>query len=751
MKFPTRKIRYSSILLLAFLIPLTSSGSQNQIIQQIEIVGNKRFKTQEILAALKLNPGMTLPETFNEQFLALDNLGAFAEMSVEVSDLPEGVKVTFILKEKPSIKDIIFHDHRALSREELLAELGLKRNDFFDSYRLQEGMDKITHLYKEKGYLFASANWEIKESKEENQVVIDIYIQEGNKIYIQEINLVGVKAFPPDQIRNLMKTKIKQCYLLISGGQYREEEFQQDLKTIVDFYKNRGYPHARIENYQMSYDSEIDLAKEKMYIRIELEEGSQFQWSSVEVSGNQEEVMSNIEILRLLDLLPGSLYQQDKLEKGMFKVQEAYLEKGYVYIQTLPHISFDNEKREVSLHLEISEGEPTRIGKIIIKGNTNTREHVIRRELLLSEGDIFCLSKFRRSLQKISNLGFFKSVTPQLQPEPQTGLVNIIITVEEQTTGNLIFSAAYSEIEKFTGGIEIVQNNLFGNGQRLSAGGEFGGLLTTYQISFMEPWFLNTPTRLGLELYDTRRDYQLYHYKERRQGVSLRLGRPLDDFTEISGEYRYESIEIYDVEPEADPEIVAQQGINITSSITGVWVRDTRDNIFIPTHGSRYSLSLTYAGGILGGDSNFIKLVGKAGWYQKSWWKSVRGLHLQMGIASGIGETDIPPYERFYVGGATTVRGYPERALSPEAGGRLKLVINTEYSFTLVENMLSLVLFADAGRAWEYVYDFNLQDIGCSVGVELRFTMLVFPLRWGTGYSFQDQRWLTYFTLGPIF
>jgi outer membrane protein insertion porin family len=751
MKLAKRKNWYFVILLSVVLIPFTAFGSESQtIIKQIEIIGNKKVKTNEILTALKLKPDMPLPESFTEQFLALDHLGAFSEMSVEVTEIPEGgVIVTFRVKEKPTIENILLHGNRALSSEELLSELGLKRNDFFDNYRLQDGMDKIIHLYKEKGYLFASGNWE--KAEKEDLVVINIYLQEGNKIDIQEIILEGVKVFSPDQIRGTMKTKVKPQYLLVSGGLYREEDFQQDLKTIVEFYKNRGYPHARIVNYQFTYDSEIDLEKKEMYIRIVVEEGPHFRWSAVEVSGNREEVMPTVEILRLLDIPRGSLYQQDKLEKGILNVQEGYYEKGYLYLDISHQIYFNEQKGEAILHLEISEGEQARIGKIIIQGNIAAKEYVIRREFLLSEGDIFCLSKYQRSLQKIYNLGFFKNVTPQLQPDFQTGQINILITVEEQGTGSIMFTTTYSELEKFSGGLEWAQNNLSGNGQSLSIQAESGGLITTYQIRFTEPWFLNTPTRLGLEIYDTRRDYQQYYYKERRQGASLSMGRPLNEVTEISGTYRYELIDIYDVGSGASPEIIAQQGLHITSSLTGYWARDNRDNIFLPTRGSRQYISLTYAGGILGGDSNFVKMLGGIGWYQKSWWKSVRSLSLQIGIASGIEGTDVPPYERFYVGGATTVRGYPERALSPSTGGRLKLVLNAEYSFPLVEKTLNLVFFADAGRAWEYPYNFNLQDIGSSIGVELRFLIWVFPLRWGMGYSFQDQKWRTYFTLGPIF
>ena len=418
------------------------------------------------------------------------------------------------------------------------------------------------------------------------------------------------------------------------------------------------------------------------------------------------------------------------------------------------------DEKKIDVALNIEEGGLTHINVINIMGNIKTRDKVIRREVKLLEGDIFNSRKIRQSYYNINNLGFFEEVNLDVQPKPQKEMVDLVIKVKERMTGQMSVGGGYSSEDHFVGTAEIKLGNLRGLGQKLSISAELSSKRSTYDIGFTEPWLFDIPLSAGFDIYYVDKEYDTF--TKTAKGGDIRLGYPVADYTRLFGTYLYERINQKDDITSSDD--VVNEDKSTTSSIRLTLVRDTRDNRFKPSKGSLNRVSFQLAGGALGGTNYFTKRIIDSGWHFPIWKQLVLSLHGKIGYASGYKGRKLPDFERFYVGGLSTVRGYEERSIGPKKprytgdpiGGNKLVVTNVEFNFPIYDIMRG-VLFWDAGNVFveeEELFGYSLRQ---GVGVGLRFFTPIGPLRFDLGWpvdrdkKYNNEASIFHFAIGTYF
>lgn len=716
--------------------------AQSTIIRKIEITGNKVVKKEEIMELISTRVGDDFSSSrLREDLRSIYKMGYFSDASIEAEECKdtEGLVITFKLKERMSIGEIKFVGNKSIWANTIQDVLDIHKGDTctLDEVKLLQNKRKILDLYEDKGYPFASIESKIEVKK--GLANITFFIKEGNRVEIKNISITGNKALTSKTVLRKIETGI--------GKRYSERELEKGLEKLADFYREEGYILIEIPPPKVSFDTE----GKKVFIDILINEGSQIKIGKIQIRGNT--IFSTSEIQEKFSIKEGAIFNPNRFVEDLRYLQSRYYERGYILARVTPLTDIDEEKGIVSIVVEIGEEELVYIEGIKIEGNVSTKEKVIRRELIVKPGEIFNTQKIWRSRQKIYNLGFFEEVDIATEPGSEKGKMFLVVKVKEKRTAMMSFGAGYNSIDGFLGYLEVAWNNFRGLGEYLSGKVEVGPKKLNFEISFTEPWLLDTPTSLGASLYHTTRDRTEYFYKEKRIGGNLTVGRLISDFDKIYLGYRYESVEVFDVGETASSDV--KSGINVTSSMSISYGRDTRDNRFDASSGIYFNLSTEVAGGIFGGNYNFYRSIFDFSTYYRLFFKwLVLALHLRAGMVDYyFPSTEVPIYERFYAGGADTIRGYLERSLPAGAtGGKAILYGNAEVRFPIpgTENMLKGIIFYDIGNAWREL-EVNLDQLKKGTGFGIRINLPVGALRFDIGYSIDRGGWEPHFSIGQMF
>lgn len=744
-----------------------AAHAQSGALRSVAIEGLHNVKEKAVRAVIKSRPKKTYSETtVSNDIQAILGTGYFD--NVEVSIDTATWRLVFVVKEKSLVKKVEFKGNKQFSRGRLKDELTLKEKEYYDVSKMTESRDKLKTLYADKGY--ADCTIEVYPTVDDvtNWMTVTFLITEGNKILIGQTAVSGVAAYKPKKILGMMKTKRKRVY--------KEETIQLDIAEIEKFYHNNGYRDMKVGQPVITYNPERTL----MYITLPVTEGPRYRIGTVGISGNT--VYQTRELRKVLTIKTGELYSEEKMQENRMAVTEMYSDKGYLHSEVVPAYTEDPSRGVMDVDFKVTENEIVYVGNVYVDGLVSTKEFVIRREVPLSEGDVFSAKKVRRGMEKIYNLGFIDAVEPQLLPTDKPDVMDLALAITEGKPGMLSAGAGYSSVDQLVGTLQVQHINLFGRAQRLNLMWEFGARKQNYQIDFTEPWFLGKPMSLGLSVFNTQRvyDYSIAGtsttdsrvvtnaYTESNRGGSLSIGPRLSEHLSLLFSYRFEEVELFDISPSVQPSLDAADVTNgRTSSVSSQVVWDTRDNIFDPSRGTRQSLSVQYAGGPLGGTNHFIKPVARSSVFIPTFWKFVLSLNASVGMVENFEPSDdVPIYERFYVGGADSVRGYQYRSeIGPSNGGKFMTVFNMEYKFPIVQekrrSIMVGALFFDVGGSWNSPNDFSWDtgtgdnDMRAGMGFGIRFTTPVFPLRldWGVGLNHKPGEAPSqfYFTIGNIF
>jgi len=744
--------------LLIFIIffPPTEGLGEVIIIKAIDIQGNRKVERSAIMAKIKTREGdLFSPENLQEDIKSIFEMGSFDDIKIETEGFEGGLKVIFHVVEKPTIIEILYEGNKEIETDKIKERVKLTAGTFLDYSVISENAERIRSYYEEEGYYYATVLPIIKEISKE-AVSLIYQINEGTTVIIEDIRIEGNKGISEGKIKGVMRTKSHWMFSwLDSSGTYKRSTMNEDLERIRSLYYNNGYIQVQVGEPKIT----ISEDRKRMDIIIPISEGNQFRIKEIRVKGNR--LLSTEEIIKGITTKEGDVFSRDKLKKDITTLTDLYSDRGHALANITPLIVPDTTTNTLQITLDISEGSIVKVGRITISGNERTRDYVIRREVRLDEGDTFSTRLLRRSYERINNLNFFENVEISPEPRPGEDMVDIHIKVKERPTGAFSIGGGYSSTDKFLGMAEISQGNLFGKGQFIKLKGEYSSKRANYILSFREPYILNKPVSGGINIYRQERKYD--NYKRLSTGGGLSLGKGFTEYISGSITYNYEVVTISDVTPGSSLIITEQEGRKSTSSIELGLARDSRNNFLDPTTGSRNSIFGLYAGGPLGGDNSFYKTLIDSSWYFPLFWDTTFMIRGRLGYADGLEGKVLPLYERFYVGGINTVRGFrfgdvgpKDPATKENIGGNKELIFNIEYIFPLIKDIrLKGVVFYDAGRAFDDNESVRLSVLRSSVGAGFRWISPIGPLRLEWGYNPNpepgEKRSLWEFTIGTFF
>ena len=703
---------------------------------RLDVKGNRRIEKDAILGVMQTREGDFLfPPRLREDLKAIYKMGYFTDVKFDVGDTPEGRILTVLVEEKPAIKEIIIKGNKKLKRDKILEVMDLKPFSVASEAAIRENINKITNAYREKGYYEARVNYELV-SVTKTEVDLVLLIDEGGKLAIKEIKFEGNQAFKAKAIKNVMETKEKT--LLISmftgSGRLTKDILERDLEKISAFYYNHGYIKAKMG------EPRIDIKGKDIFITIPLTEGPQFKVGKVDVQGDLLE--DKEKLLELLDIVKEKVYSREVVQKDLTTMSDFYADKGFANADVAPLIKENEQDLTVDVTLDIHKGNKVYFERIEIAGNIKTRDKVVRRELKVYEQDLFSATNLKESIKNLRRLEYFEDVNFGTSPGSSPDRMNLKITVKERPTGTFGLGAGYSTQDRIVGMVEISQNNLFGLGQQLKLQGILGSISHRFRASFTEPYLFDRPLAMGVDGFNWQRQYSEYNRKS--WGGVFRLAHPLRwQYTRVFASYRFENVQLSGLSPYSSPQLIAAKYIHATSAATLSVRRDSRDSLFAPSRGSDNSVSFELAG--LGGDTAYSRYIGETGWYFPLRWTTVGVLHARGGYMQQLPWGALPAYEKFYLGGIDSIRGFKYAEISTRdpntnerIGGIKFLQFNTEYRFPVYKKFgLMGTVFFDAGN----VYGANWVPpvLRTSIGTGLRWFSPMGPLRVEWGYNLSKK------------
>jgi len=751
-----------------------------QHIGRIRVEGNTNTDSARVVRSFEVLPGSRFTQdAVRRGIRKLVGLGLFDDVSVDVEQVPDPAIVDLVIKvrERPRIGKITFVGNKKRESDELEKKLFLHTGEVFSWTSTQTQVDSLIRYYKSEGYARAAIEAGA-DSSGPGQVAVRFTIAEGEKVKITDIEFVGLHAFPPDKAKKGLKTKRK---WLLGGGNLEDESFAEDREKLETWYKDRGYRDFRI----LDITTKPGKGPRDLTLVVTLEEGPRYRIDKIQWTGNT--IVSTGRLNALGDDAVGVVYNRSKIQKAIGDAYGEYAEHGYLYLNIEPREEIKDST--VTLTMAVTEGQPSHVRYVNIKGNRGTREKVIRRELTIHERDKFRRSALVRTQGDLMRLGFFENVDINFEPADSTD-VDITLKVKEKNVGTASAGAGYSGETGLTGFLELGHNNVLGNGQSLSLHLERGSRRSNYYLSFTEPWFRDTPTLLGISGYSSDREYDFY--REERIGGSVRLGRPLWwDFTRGSVAYRLENVTLNTISGRtltpADSLLLLGYSFGdaqLTSTVEVDFSRITTDNPFYPTRGTRFTWDNELAGGPWGGSVDFHKHRWEGRLYLPSIRRGVTTmLKTRVGLVDEYtGQSrEVPPYERFRLGGGSTIdplRGYEDYMVVPQKyiqripvfrdttpggpdstrytisrypGGRFFTTFTVEQQFAIA-HPLHGVLFFDAGNTWDHVFEYRPLDLRIGAGAGLR---LEIPLLGNVGFDYaygfdrdDRPRWVGHFLIG---
>jgi len=701
----------------------------------MDVRGNRIVSTNTILSKIQTKQGLALKQqTVNEDIKRLYATGFFEDVKLEVEELPEGFKLIVEVDEKPIIKQIVIEGATSFKEDKLRKTLGVIEGQILDRKAVKKGEEEIRKLYADKGFRFVDLQAAVNVDPQTKEAVVTIKISEGKKFKITKISFEGVQAFKVKQLQRLMKTKEKKWFLF---GTFKEGDFEKDLEKISFFYQKEGYLDVKVLP-EFDYNKDQNTIK----ILIKIDEGQHYLTGEIKFKGNT--IFPESELWQQLEMLPGLTYSQFYVAQDIEKIRQFYASEGYIEARVVPDVKLNRDSGKVDILYEIQEGDLYFVEKVQIRGNTKTRDKVIRRELRIRPGERFDGKKIEKSKERLQNLNYFEEIT--YDTEPTTAGPNrkdLIFRVKEKRTGELSFGGGISSVDTFMGFAEISQRNfdLFnwprftGGGQSLSIKGQLGTVHREYDLNFTEPYLFNKPIAWSTDFYETSMDNKNTEFAERRFGMATTLSRLFKDVFRLGGGYTLENVKLKNIADNAPANVKDFAGPDWLSRLRAFTSFDNRDNVFNPTKGRVINLGGDLIGSFLGGDQEYYILRSGYTEYLTFHKKHQIEFQVRLSTSQAFGSTSTTPaYDRFFAGGLGTVRGYNYRRVGPQAngeaiGGQTMAIANLDYTFPLPYlDAFRGVVFVDAGNVSEDSYNIDFGKFAVSVGPGLKVKTPIGPL-----------------------
>ena len=762
--------------------------SDPSLITEIEVIGARTVGPSQVVAWSGLEVGRPLTrDLVSEGIRNLFATKKFADVFIYVVDVDGGVKLLVNLEEFPRIRTIAFTGNQKIKEKDLREAFPVQVGQFANPAAIRRDLQPLRDLYYEKGYFNVSVLSDSTIVDANNLQDLVIQISEGKKVKVKSITFEGNENLDSGGLRGAMKQGTTG---FLRSGTFKRQQFEEDADRIITYCRNHGYLDAEIVGVEQNFRTKTERVetdegedsivpvenREELDLVIRIAEGPQYFLGDIRWEGNT--VFDDMAIADHIFLQKGKVFKEVEYLDTLDNLQQAYADLGYIYITVEPQR--DIVDRIVNIDFRFIEGQPAKVHDIQISGNTKTYDNVILREMRIFPGDTFSNTRIQSTIRDIFQTGFFEDIQPDIRPV-EGGDVDMILKVKEKQTGQFMFGMAYSAETSASGFIQVAETNFRGKGQNIGVTWQFGSRQRYVDLSFTEPWFRGTPTLVGADLFDRYQYNYDDYYESRIRGFSLRLGRriPGTRFSNVGLRYELSDTKLSnfsrdyvkylnDLEQSLGTSDIPWQRLDKVawpqskSSLRLSFNRNSTDSPFFPTRGSKTSYSIEFAGGPLGGQTEFQEHLLSHSYYQKL--PGSFALHLRgfFGLIHGLGNSDdIPDWDRYRLGGNRRypLRGYKDLEVVPSGnprfiGGRFFTIFNTEILYPLT-NAIQLLTFLDMGDVWNSFSEADLGYLRKGAGFGLRVEVpMMGTIGFDYGYGFDRDggaRWEPHFTVGNFF
>lgn len=730
-------------------------------IAEVVISGNRRTETSLINLNIETKEGDKYSSgTVKEDLRRIYELDFFQQVLVDVSQVGDRLRVEFIVEENPILADLKLSGNDKLKEDDIKEAVALREGRIISLRKITEGREIILALASEKGLVGTEVEYEI-EPRGDGVVDVVYKIDEGEKKYIKEVELIGNSKVEKKKIRKNMYSKPKYILSFITKrGLFKIEEIKRDSDRIKAVYIDKGYLDVRVSEPGIRYDKE----KDGYVVSFSIEEGTQYMVSEITFSGELTE--DEDKIRPELGLSPDTIFSSFTLQSDIGKITDFYGDKGYAFANVTPDVRLDKKDNLVSINYSIEKGTEVYVRNINILDNSRTRDHVIRRELSLQEQSLYSVSKLRAARYEATRLGYFEDnievVTHRV--EGTEDLMDVDIKVEERPTGFFSFGGGVSSVENFLFAGQVQESNLFGYGKTLSLDAQIGGVTKVLSLNYRDPYLFGTNWLLDVSMYTHDRDYR--DFERAAKGISVGVGRRIKRYFQVRVFQEFSKQDVHNVRGDAQFVLSDTERTVVSTGVGLSW--DKRNNYLDPTKGFLLSTAVEYAG-LFAGNTDFIKYNATA----KSWipfWKDTYFaakanygfLHL---IDAG---DDLIVEERYFLGGPNTLRGFRYRRVGPRRptdtggyviiGGVQQILASLDFVVPLSKTVgLKAVAFFDIGNSFDKdEFSLNPSNLRKDTGFGLRWISPLGPMKLDVGFPIGERlpdeaKYEVQFTIGNLF
>ena len=710
----------------------------------LKFVGTANVNEQVVRANMQVREGIDLDDTMIDQDIrSLYKTGLFEFIEVKRDVRPDrSVNLVFELTPKFRVLSVRYDGNVKVKSKRLDKEIKTKSNSPLDERQVKEDVTKIREYYQKSGYNQAQVSYSIERNRATGFGNVTFKITEGAKVKIARVNFIGNDHVKTRKLRKAIETKKWNIFSWITGsGRFKDDQFQDDLDKLRDYYRELGYLDVEVPADKVIYDYP---KSSKLVLTIRITEGRQYKVGDITITGNT--IIPTETLRAALKQTTGTLFAPSKIDKDVTALEDSYGKDGYIETRVQLIRKPNLTTGAIDVEYRIKESDKFYVESIRVEGNTKTKSIVIIRELALGPGEVFDSVRMKVSKQRLDNTRFFEEVNATPETTTIPGRKNLKIAVKEGRTGNLTFGAGFSSLERAVVFAELTQSNfdLFnrrsmfqGDGQKFRLRLQVGSRSSEAILSFEEPWLFEQQLALGFSIFRSESDYNSSYYQEIRTGAEVYLRKRLFELVEGRLSYGYEIVDIQDVEPGYTG--VYPEETTTLSKIGFQLLRDTRDKLVNTTRGNRVDLTTEVTSSAFGGDADYYKLEAKGSQFFPLFDTQNQVLSIigRTGVLDSFGDTaQVPFYDRFYLGGPYTLRGFEYREVGPKTtvlgntvptGGNTYGFLSLEYSLDVVEP-LRFAFFYDAGFVNSGSYDFSPSAYNDNFGFGLRLMIAGAPL-----------------------
>ena len=729
------------------------------VISKIEITGNQRVEEDAIRIHITQQIGQPLdPNAVTTDIKAIDRMGFFETVSAHVEQRGSQSVLVYHVKERPQITDVKFYGMKAIrsNDDKIVAAVKVHPGAILDPVAVKETINDVTQVYADKGYTDAKVTFK-PIPQPDNTAFGEFDVDEGPKVEITKIEFEGNHAFSSTVLTNNIETKTYSRLLswFTGWGALDQKKLQEDVDRLTAFYYDNGYLNVQVAQPR------ITRSGGKITITFVIDEGTPYRVGRINIEGNLK--FPRHELRKLLTMKSGDLFRGSSLQRQVLALSDFYSNRGYAYVNVDPRTQLVHTIKRVNVVFVINPGHEVLIDRINISGNTKTSDKVIRREIQVQEQEPYSAEEIRDSKVRLDRLGFFTDTRITTSPATQPDKINLDVNVTEGNTASFQVAGGFDSYQSLFGNFTLGNTNLFGGGESLILNAQVGFLFQNYSISYTEPWFLDIPLSVGMQLFDNKT--YLLSFNQSSAGFTLTTTYPLTELgfkklgpfslkdIQAGVGYSFQSVGITGLNQFTTFQIERYKGYTQTSEITPTIRRFTVDNPTDPRTGTVESLTMQFGG--IGGGNAFIKGVAHFRYFYPFLKSQTLGTFVvSQGVTFGIGTNltsgtggELPLYERFFpggVGGPGDVRGYQLYSLGPQVtifgnngtplsvqnvGGSKELLLSNEITFPILSGLgIRGVIFSDAGQSFRLKDSLNISDLQASAGVGVRWKSPFGPL-----------------------